>query len=170
MSVAPQGVPTTAGGSGFVTLRRDKAYLCTRSVFVTLRRDKPNGRCSQGSPITAGKQYCEERSRFARRTREGSVFVTLRRDKAYLRTQSEAPGNYAMASNIASSWRVLARSEPRNNAMASNIARKGRVLQGEQEREHTFVCDRTVRRSKARDFPQDCLPQVWYSALIFTYS
>ena len=50
------------------------------------------------------------------------------------------------------------RRKARKRSLASNIARKGRVLQGEQEREHTFVCDRTVRRSKARDFPQDCSP------------
>ena len=64
----------------------------------------------------------------------------------------------------------LRRDKPRPLPQAGNIARKGRVLQGEQAREHTFVCDRAVHRSKARDFPQDCPHHVWYSALIFTYS
>ena len=57
--------------------------------------------------LRAAGEFYKERA-------EGSGFVTLRRDKAYLRTRSEAPGNNAMASNIASSWRVLqGKSRPR---------------------------------------------------------
>ena len=49
LRVAGEFYKERAEGSGFVTLRRDKAYLCTRSGFVSLRRDKPKGRCNQGA-------------------------------------------------------------------------------------------------------------------------
>ena len=119
-----------------------------RPVYAMLRR---------------GKQYCEQLASFTRKEPRdpASLHYAATRHTFVL---DPASLRYAVTSRTGGA--VKARQLPQ----ASNIARKGRVLQGEQEREHTFVCDRTVRRSKARDFPQDCLPQVWYSALIFTYS
>ena len=103
-----------AGGSGFVSLRRDKAYLRTRSGFVhyavtsrTVRRYTTPWQAI----LRAAGEFYKERA-------EGSGFVSLRRDKAYLCTRSGfvslrrdkpngSPLHNAMASNIASSWRVL---------------------------------------------------------------
>ena len=95
-----------AEGSGFVSLRRDKAYLCNRSGFVSLRRDKANG-----SPQSRCKLPQADPSSLC----------------------------YAVASNIASSWRVLA----------------SRSL-----KECTFVLDRRVGAVKARQMPQDCSPYI----------
>ena len=115
-------------GSGFVTLRRDKAYLCTRSGFVSLRRDKPKGsplhnamasNIARKGRVLQGEQERDPASLHYAVTRHTFVLdpaslhyaVTsrrVRRSKACQLPQAD-PSSLcnAVADNIASSWRVL---------------------------------------------------------------